>query len=211
VDLPAQDFYAFFDYVKYQQPIKGEEIFFSNFDDGTLQGWGTRDYSGITTERPHSGSYSIKVNDIVAGGDMAECYRIFDPVERGTAEFWMYVPSGNNAENGISLADQSSWHKYPNHRFYISVSHDGSLRYYHNGQYHDFPTPASISFNTWNKIKIVWDSSANQMQLYINGLDKGKANNWNAGGAISQLIFQSGCWGCVGIYAYFDDVKVTRQ
>ena len=188
-----------------------EEIFFNDFDDGTLQGWGTRDNSVLSTEYSHSGDYSIKVNDNKAGGDMAECYKIFSPLSKGMLNFWAYIPSGNTYGLAIALTDQDSWHKHPNHRFFMNIDpRTGAIKYYHNDEYHDFPTPASISFDQWNELSIKWDLVKNQFELTINEIDHGIGYQRMSGGDIQQLIFMSNSWSGVGIYGYFDDIALNE-
>jgi len=201
---------AYFDYVKHQQPIKGEEIFFSNFDDGTLQGWGTKDYSCLSSERAYSGNYSIKVNDIMAGGNEAEVYRIFQPaVSKGRAEFMMYIPSGNSAGIGLYLSDKTYWEKYISPRFQIYFETNGQVYWNQEGIWHQY-SDQPIVFNAWNKVILSWDCTKNEMSLKINGFDYGVAYNRYPGGGISQLAFQGMCWICTGIYAWFDDIRVVK-
>jgi hypothetical protein len=195
--------------VSYDIP-SGEILFFTDFDDGTKQGWGTRDYSKITTEESYSSPYSIMVNDIRAGGDMAECYKGFDPVVEGETEFQMYVPSGNTYGVAVGLCDHAAWHKYPNHVFIIYFKTDGSVQWADNSGYRDFPNPASIAFDRWNKIKIKWDTSNYTVNLTINGVNYGNGSNRRTGSNIQQLLFQGQSWMGVGIYSYFDDIKLVR-
>jgi hypothetical protein len=184
-------------------------VFFSNFDDGTLQGWGTIDYSRLSSERAYSGNYSIKVNDILAGGNEAEVYRIFQPgVSKGRAELRMYIPSGNSAGISIFLSDRTYWEKYPSTRFQISFETNGQV-YWNQGGWHQYSNKP-IVFDTWNKVILSWDCATNEMTLNINGYDYGRAYNNNLGGSITQLTFQGMCWICTGIYAWFDDIKVVK-
>lgn len=183
----------------------------SNFDTGTLEGWGTRDNSGLSTTYAHSGTYSIKMNDTNSTGDLAECYNIFSPLKQGTIEFWSYIPSGNPDGVQFALTDQDTWNKYYNGRFVLWVSSTGAVKYYHNNAYSNFPTPATISLNTWNKFLITWNSDTNEFQLSINGTNYGTGYESLSGGAIQQLIFHSASWSGVGNYAYFDDVVISQS
>ncbi|MBU0577835.1 S-layer homology domain-containing protein [Patescibacteria group bacterium] len=194
------------------EDLANDEIFFSYFDDGTLDGWGTRDNSTLSTEYSYSGNYSIKVNDTRNGGDMAESYKIFSPLPNGQLEFWSYIPSGNTSGVAIGLTDESSWHKYPNYQFFINIdSETGAVRYYHEDEYHDFPIPASIGFDQWNKFLIKWDSEGNQFRLSINGNDHGIGYDRMSGGDVQQIIFMSNSWSGVDIYAYFDDIRLIES
>jgi hypothetical protein len=187
----------------------GSFVFFSNFDDGTLQGWGTIDYSCLSSERAYSGNYSIKVNDVLAGGNEAEVYRIFQPaVSKGRAELMMYIPSGNSAGISIFLSDKTYWQKYPSTRFQIYFETNGQV-YWNQGGWHQYSN-RPIVFDTWNKVILSWDCATNEMTLNINGYDYGTAYNNNLGGSITQLTFQGMCWICTGIYAWFDDIKVVK-
>jgi len=189
--------------------IKEITVFFCNFDDGTLQGWGTKDYSCLSSERAYSGNYSIKVNDIMAGGNEAEVYRIFQPaVSKGRAELMMFIPSGNSAGISIFLSDKTYWEKYPSTRFQIYFETNGQV-YWNQGGWHQYSN-RPIAFDTWNKVILSWDCATNKMTLNINGYDYGIAYNNNAGGSISQLAFQGMCWICTGIYAWFDDIRVVK-
>ena len=188
-------------------------VFSDNFDDGTPQGWEFRDNSGLTEERAHSGSYCLKMNDIVNGGDEAECYKIFpESIEKGRTEFWMFVPSSTTDGIQVLLTDQDSWQKYPNDRFRLYFTKSGSILFANTSdEYEDFPTPALFAFDVWNKVEISWDSTANQMRFSVNGINYGTGCNSNSGGNIRQIVFMSSSWSGVGIYGYFDDVKVYKS
>ena len=202
--------YAYFDNVRLTR-VSSKTVFSSSFDDGTLQGWGVRDYSDVSDEQSYSRWYSLKLNDILSYGDLAECYRVFSPVSRGKVDFWAYLPSGTPSGVGIGLTDQSSWQKYPNHRFYVHFFPDGYAKFCRNGQYYHFPVRARFQFDAWIRITLDWDSTLNQVRLSINGRDCGIGYQRNGGGAVRQVVFQSGGQSAVGDYAYFDNIKLISQ
>lgn len=188
------------------------ELFNNDFDDGTAQGWGFRDLSGLSTEQAHSGSYSIKVDDDTSSGDMSECYKTFsESISSGRIDLWAYVPSGNSKGLGISLTDESTWQKYPNHRYFINIDVDGKIMWCNSSDlYESFTPEAYLPLDSWTKISLEWNTSQETMELYINGVSHGKAYARNSGNAIRQVLFQSNDWASTGIYGYFDDVKVSK-
>jgi hypothetical protein len=183
-------------------------VFCSDFADGTAQGWGFRDGSGLTTDLAHSDSYSIRAFDPAGYGDAAECYRVFAPVAKGKAEFWMNVPSTSTAPVQVYLSDETGWQKAPDHRFLVTFNLDGKVRYYHNGGYADFSGLPSFAFDVWTKITLTWDSGTNELFLRINDVGKGIGLESNPGGDIDQIVFQKDGSDKTGVFAHIDDICV---
>ncbi|MEN6560321.1 MAG: Ig-like domain-containing protein [Acidobacteriota bacterium] len=184
--------------------------FFSDFDDGTTQGWGFRDQSGLTSDNAHSAPNSIRNYSGYANQDEAECYKIFSPIEKGTAEFWYYAPSTRPETACIYLSSQDSWYKNPTVRFWLWISADGTVKYYVNGtEWTDFTSLPKLTFDVWSKISLTWNTITDKLVLRINGVNYGVAPATNAGGPICQLAFMKGSWSSVGTFAYIDDIKVT--
>jgi hypothetical protein len=193
-----------------RQDLQSQQVFLDSFDNGLASGWGFRVSSGLTQAAAHSGTYSIRVYDSVGSVDESECYKMFTAVSKGIADFWMYMPSNSPAPVLVYLSDQSVWQKHPNPRFWVVFNLNGTVQWNHASVWQDFPSAATFNFNVWNHIQFLWDSVQNKMRFVINGKDHGTVSEMYTGGYITQLVFMKGSWDLKGLFAYFDDVSVSR-
>lgn len=193
-----------------RQDLQSQQVFLDSFDNGLASGWGFRVSSGLTQAAAHSGTYSIRVYDSVGSVDESECYKVFSPVSTGMADFWMYMPSNSPAPVLVYLSDQSGWQKHPNPRFWVAFNLNGTVQWNNGSTWQNFPYSATFSFNTWNHVRIMWNSAQNQMRVLLNGIDPGSVSAMFSGGDVAQLVFMKGQWDRTGLFAYFDDVSVSR-
>lgn len=193
-------------------PEEAEAVRFStNFDDGTLQGWGALPGSYVTSGRGHSGTRSLKMADDSTGGGLADCYRIFPASPRGRLELWMFIPTGNAAPFDILISDQAAWAATPNAVVSLRVMLDGKIQYFNDGKYRDFPSEARAAVNAWTNLVLSWDTSYDEYLLSVNGVEKGSADPAAFGPKIKQVVFRSSSAGAAPVHAYFDDVKLTAD
>jgi hypothetical protein len=112
--------------------------------------------------------------------------------------------SGNNPRFGFSASPYSSSDQGPHIRVYRS-----DLQNYDGSSWQDITSANVISDDTWYKIRIVVDISANTFELYLDDVKQGTTHDFR-NNLSSIAAFHVNCGGSVaGDDLYFDDLEIT--
>jgi len=193
--------------------LEEEKGFFDGFEHG-LREWtiGKGDIS-IASETKKSGKFALEINDISTDRP-TELLRNIPIAIEGKMNFWVYLDKLNSGfvfslGDGYAEVNSGYWSKA---RFVFHVDADGSLMWRDgsDGDLKELPVVTDLPLKVWTKMELNWNSDSEEVDIFVDGKNKGTVSAYKEGIGICYIHFGSGSVSGTGDNIYIDDVYVCE-
>lgn len=172
-------------------------------------------YGTAESAQAHSGTYSMYLNatsEHIRFSDSDVQYWM--PYAAGSAEMWIYIDeSAVSGQNQLLQTDY--WSDPTNNNIYAEINADGTIDFQHvgNGTSVTMVTTATVSVQTWQRLRFRWSISENAIGVQIGD---GSWENDSDGDSVTAFAGNTGVirigdganFGTLTDDMYIDDVKI---
>ena len=172
--------------------------------------WSVFDTVETSMNYRKSGDRSLRLRDNNTD-TLTQGTRLFPAIRKGTVQFQLY-PERLDSEFTFALNEPySHGHHEPGTLFEFIVKKDGSLMYFDSdGTQTELPVETDLSLNTWHQIELNFDVASKEIEVLVNGENKGTVGNYKQADVITNFTIASGSTPGTGTDVYIDDLRIQE-